>query len=168
MNFTGEILFHTKHGSHLYGTANADSDNDFFTVYSNVEGRKKARNALQTIEGDTDWLKTDLSTFMLYAHKGVPQYLEAMYSREPEVDALGEAFRLRFTPTLGEAVNTYRRTIDNFYKSGDLKRKIHAGRLWFNMQKIIAGIVFDPKLTDAQFDYILERVHLNPLEPHVG
>lgn len=168
MNFTGEILFHTVHGSHLYGTAHENSDRDYFTVFSNVEGRRKARNALQTIEGDVDSLKTDLSTFMLYAHKGVPQYLEAMYSREPEVDGLGEAFRLRFTPTLGEAVNTYRRTIDNFYEAGDLKRKMHAWRLWFNLQKIMAGVVFDPKLTENQHDYIADHIMQHPLEPHVA
>lgn len=175
--FTGEVLFHTVHGSHLYGTSHAGSDRDYFTVYSNVEGRSKARNAKQgfavnELGETTDTMKTDLSTFMLYCQQGVPQYLEALYSRVPTVDALGQPFRLSFTPTLGEAMNKYRRTINAFYEQDDYKHRRHAWRLWFNMNAIGAGVVFNPELSQMQLEYIDHMIDRHPLEhkeyPHAG
>ena len=90
------ILFRTIHGSHLYGTAHANSDNDTFTVYAN-EPRTRARWAKQHVGEDEDTLKTDLSTFMQYCDKGVPQYLEALWSTMAEIDLIKD-LRSDFLP----------------------------------------------------------------------
>ena len=147
------LLLRTVHGSHLYGTAHAGSDMDYFEVYTNNSERTRARYAKQTITGDLDVLKTDLSTFMQYASKGVPQYLEAMYSTKADVDVLGEAFRFRFRPG-HEAIHTYRRTIKSFFEyareNHDPKRYVHALRLLVNLQNIEEGRYFNPTLHPAQ------------------
>lgn len=162
------LLFSTPHGSHLYGTAHADSDSDTFEVYINKIGRVKARNAKQKINEYEDAVWCDLSTFTQYAKRGVPQYLEAMYSRMATVDVLGEPFRYSFRPDLWEAIHTYRRTITSFYERGveedNDKFRRHAWRLFFNLLLIEQGKVFNPTLNQTTLDYINSVLDVHPLE----
>lgn len=162
------LLFRTVHGSHLYGTAHANSDVDTFEVHANRPGRRKARYAKQSIKGSDDTLKTDLSTFMLYAAKGVPQYLEAMYSQKSDVDMLGWEFRHRFVPNLYEAMHTYRRTITALYEdgveTGSDKHKRHAWRLYMNMYYVERGLYFNPTLVAGTLEFINQRLDRNPLD----
>lgn len=163
-----KLLFSTPHGSHLYGTAHSASDEDFFEVYENRIGRIKARFAKQKISGKDDVLRTDLSTFMQYAKKGVPQYLEAMYSDMATVDLIGTPFRYSFRPDLWEAIHTYRRTITALYNRGleenDDKFKRHAWRLAFNLRYIERGMKVSPLLSPDELLWINDFIHLDPLE----
>lgn len=165
-----ELLFATPHGSKLYGTAHPGSDNDSFEVYSNRIGRTKARNSKQTIKGSEDVLKTDLSTFVLYAKLGVPQYLEAMYSRLATTDVLGEEFRYSFRPDLWETIHKYRRTMTAFYERGEEedndKFRRHAWRLLFNMNAIERGRAFNPTLSKLEIFWIEDNIKTNPLDSY--
>lgn len=147
------LLLRTVHGSHLYGLNHKDSDYDTFEVYENQIGRIKARNAKQSITDDDDVVRTDLSTFMLYATKGVPQYLEAMWSTMADVDHISD-MRYAFQPDLYETERTYVRTIKNFVKEGSYKRRRHAWRLHLNLSELHGTGQFNPTLTGVQANLI--------------
>ena len=156
------LLLRTIHGSHLYGFAHADSDYDYFEVYDSPTGRW----AKQTIEGNTDVLRTNLHTFMQYASTGTPQFVEAMYSRKAEVDLL--PFRFSFYPHYGEAIRTYHRTIKALYMKGaeenNDKLKRHAWRLAFNLKMIEERKIFDPTTTESQRAFIMQHINEYPGE----
>lgn len=152
------ILLETVHGSHLYGLAHAESDVDTFRVFANKPGRKKARNAKQRIDGDDDSLTTDLSTFMQYAEKGVPQYLEAMWSDMATVDEIHD-LRFSFYPNPYQVEKTYVRTIRNFWIKDDYKRSRHAWRLYYNLLELKARGQFNPTLSPAQAQIISSLAH---------
>jgi hypothetical protein len=144
-------LFSTIHGSHLYGLAGPDSDRDHYTVVTRlphvIHNGTRARYAKQSIRGEDDNFTIDLSTFLLLCDKGVPQALEAMFSRQPTLDliaGLRASYRVS-TPV----VPTYLRTIKSFLKAGDFKRKRHAVRLAFNAREILCSGRFDPTLSDS-------------------
>lgn len=152
-------LFETKHGSHLYGTAHAGSDLDYFCV---VEKQKKASHdskpgfSRQTFKKSEEGLLidmtvVDLTTFMVGCEKGVPQYLEAMFSQEPEVDLI-EDMRRGYVAG-ATSVQTYLRTIKGFsYDERDKgnKMKRHALRLAYNVRGILEEGRFDPRLSPEQ------------------
>jgi len=140
-----ETIFKTPHGSHLYNLAHENSDEDWFTVidYRN----NKARYAKQKIFGVEDSLVTNMGTFMLYAEKGVPQYLEAMFSQLATVDHI-KYMREQFRPDTAKAYQTYVRTIRAFYEQDDFKHRRHAMRLAFNLRDLLIVGRFDPTLDD--------------------
>ena len=146
------ILFRTIHGSHLYGTAHANSDNDTFTVYAN-EPRTRARWAKQHVGEDEDTLKTDLSTFMQYCDKGVPQYLEALWSTMAEIDLIKD-LRSDFLPDYYKTMSTYQRTIKSFYARGleesNPKFTRHAARLYLNLRTFKTHGRFNPTLSHKE------------------
>lgn len=145
-------LFSTVHGSHLYGLATPESDRDHYTVVTRLphvsHNGTRARYAKQKIRGADDEFTIDLSTFLLLCDKGVPQALEAMFSRQPTLDliaGLRASYRVS-TPVLP----TYLRTITSFLKAGDFKRKRHAVRLALNAREIRRSGRFNPTLTDLE------------------
>ena len=152
-----EILFRTISGSRLYKFHRTDSDYDYFTVVSNVP-RKRARHAKQKIVGNQDSLVCDLSTFMQDCEKGVPQALEAMYSPIAEVDMISE-FRAGYRINTAKVANTYRRTINNFLKSGDFKRTRHAFRLQINLDQALRYGRIWPVLTEDEIEWCTRQVH---------
>ena len=68
-------LLRSIHGSHLYGLAHANSDNDTYIVVD--QGTRRAK---QKIVGKEDVTVLTLGEFARQIHKGVPQALEALYS----------------------------------------------------------------------------------------
>lgn len=147
-----QVLFSTPHGSHLYGLAHAGSDRDTYTVVSRLphvaHNGTRSRYAKQRISGAEDTFVIDLSTFMRLCDKGVPQALEAMWSRTPTADLLGS---LRGSYRASTAVlPTYLRTIRHFARAGDFKRKRHALRLGLNARDIAEFGFFNPTLTLEQ------------------
>lgn len=153
-----EILFSTPHGSHLYGLATPTSDRDFYTVVTRLphvaHNGTRARYAKQTIKGQDDNFVIDLSTFMLLCEKGVPQALEAMFSRCPTEDRITD---LRFQYRVGTAVlPTYLRTIKSFIGAGDFKRRRHAFRLALNAADIAKYGRFNPRLSEADAEWITD------------
>lgn len=150
------VLLETPHGSHLYGLANADSDLDSFKVIADnptVKG-KYARQKIYEIDGDTyDETLTDMSTFALYAGKGVPQYLEAMWSQQTTVDEIHE-WRMSFSPDYYRTQDTYVRTIRNFYDKPEFKRKRHAYRLVMNLLDFRSEGIFNPTLNEEELEHL--------------
>lgn len=150
-----DVLFKTVHGSHLYGLAHADSDNDYYTVVDKVKN-KRARYAKQKISADgEDSMVVDFGTWMGMLQSGVPQACEAVFSQMPLVDRLGP-FRDSFR--LGTGANErYLRTITSFTMTQDNKRKRHGLRLALNMHDFTRAGRFNPTLTPNEVDYVTEE-----------
>lgn len=142
-----EVLFKTRHGSHLYGLNHADSDEDFYTVVDRPRGARY-KWAKQTIVDGEDSLRVDLPTWLRWCEKGVPQALEAMFAPNPLVDKLGP-LRAGYRAG-GEVRRTYARTIRNFVESDEFKRRRHAVRLAYNLNDILRYGKFNPHMTPGQ------------------
>lgn len=143
------ILLDVRHGSHLYGLARPDSDEDRYVVLlDRPPGNDgKYRWAKQKIRDGIDTMTLDLHTFLDMACRGVPQALEAMFAPEAEVDEIG-ALRRSWRAGGGEVWHTYRRTIRRFLIDyGDLKRRRHALRLACNLEDLMRYGRFEPRLT---------------------
>ena len=147
-----ELLLSTPHGSRLYGLAHADSDFDRFEVYGYEKFKPK-----QKITGDQDVTKASLDRFLRYCDKGVPQYLEAMFSQMATVDNMA-GIRETYVPNMTNVRDTYKRTIKSFWLNGveedDFKRRRHAWRLWYNLDEMEKAGRFDPTLYDTAIDAI--------------
>jgi len=149
-------LFRGVSGSHLYGLNHAGSDLDYFVIIDKGS-TKRARYAKQVIKSGVDSIETDLSTFMRYTEKGVPQYLEQMFSTVPDLDLI-EDLRLRYRANPYQVERTYVRTIRNFWEADDDKRKRHAWRLYLNLTDLWETERFDPRMTCAERDLVLELI----------
>lgn len=142
-----EVLFKTRHGSHLYGLNHAHSDEDFYTVVRRPKG-KRYKWAKQVISDNEDSMMVEFPTWLRWCDKGVPQALEAMFAPNPLVDKLGP-LRAGYRAG-GEARRTYARTIRNFVEADEFKRRRHAVRLAYNLNGILTYGRFYPTLTLGQ------------------
>lgn len=153
-------LLETPHGSRLYGLHHKHSDFDRFMVVED-NPTKKIRYAAQTVTGTHDLVVCDLSTFILYASRGVPQYLEAMWTPCPTVDRIPD-LRMSFNPNYYQTLDTYQRTADNFYlkgtDQGSDKLLRHAYRLVLNILDYRIEGIFNPRMTHDQVRRISEMV----------
>lgn len=148
------VLFKTPHGSHLYGLAHADSDEDFYTVVSKVK-TARAKYAKQKIDGDTDSLVIDFGTWLWQLADGVPQAWEAAFSTAPLVDKIGP---MRAGLHMTDAcAPRYLRTITSFCMTQDPKRKRHGLRLALNMYDWQRAGRFNPTLTPNEVDWMTEQ-----------
>lgn len=151
------LLLKTVHGSRLYGLAHADSDFDRFEVYGWDKGRGRQR-----ITGQDDVTKTTYDRFMRYCEKGVPQYLEAMFSRVAEVDNF-PFDRVGYGIHQANTRNTYMRTIKSFWITGvetdNFKLKRHAMRLVLNLRSMQENGRFNPMLNEDQILWVTEMAH---------
>ena len=147
-----ELIFSTPHGSRLYGLHHADSDHDRFEVYGYDKFKPK-----QKIVGTDDVVKASLDRFLIYCDKGVPQYLEAMFSQQATVDKIAN-IRETYVPNMTHVRDTYKRTIKSFWLSGmendDFKRRRHAWRLWWNLQEMESEARFNPTLAPPCIEFI--------------
>ena len=156
-----ELLLSTIHGSRLYGMAKPDSDYDWFEIYGFQKGRAKQR-----IAGSDDRTKAPYDRFMRYCEKGVPQYLEAMFSDMADYDNMPFDRKQYYHPGMINVRDTYFRTIKSFWLSGtennDLKRKRHAMRLTLNLREMHGdgNGRFNPTMTPAQIDWIDRHARL--------
>ncbi len=145
-------LFKTLHGSHLYGLATPESDTDYFTVVTK-EKQSRKRYAKQSIVDGIDSNVVDLGTFLVGCEKGVPQYLEAMFSEQAIGDDLIADLRRNFRVSTG-VLETYYRTIKSFALAEGYKTKRHALRLAFNARDIGRYGRFNPTLDAETAAYI--------------
>lgn len=143
-----KLLLRTRHGSHLYGLNHTTSDEDWFEVYGWEKGRSK-----QTIHGDQDVLRCSLDSFLFNANKGVPQFLEAMFSTQHTVNLIPfitQAYR----PGIDATRITYKRTIKKLWLRGmeekNMKFKRHAVRMMINLNTMEKTGRFDPTLTHLE------------------
>jgi len=141
-----ELLLRTIHGSRLYGLSHANSDHDYFEVY----GWKKFRGRQRIADGD-DRTRQSYDRFMRYCEKGVPQYLEAMFSHRADFDAFPFDRLTEYGVNYVNARDTYERTIKSFWLSGcennDFKKRRHSARLALNLTSIYHTGRFNPTLT---------------------
>ena len=145
------LLLKTVVGSRLYGLNHAGSDYDLFEVYGwdKFRGKQKV--------GEIDHTRQSYDRFMTYCAKGVPQYLEAMWSRKAEVDNL-PFNRFNFRPDLRLTRETYHRTVKNFWLRGweesDFKLRRHALRLYLNYRTFEVRGWFNPTLETNQILFV--------------
>lgn len=155
-----KLLLETVHGSHLYGLSHVGSDRDTFYVYGYDKFKPK-----QKVCGGDDNLTASYDAFMRYADKGVPQYLEAMFSRMARVDEM-PFNRFEYGVNMTNVRDTYRRTIKNFWMDGierdDFKRRRHAVRLWLNLMEMERTGLFNPTMTlnEKNFAYTVATERL--------
>lgn len=149
------LLLSTVTGSRLYGNAHADSDYDTFNVY---EGKRKMR---QRVSGKDDVTNVSYEQFLRGLSKGVPQYLEALYSQQKSVNHL---YWLNFQPGYHETWNTYTRTIKAFWLEDTYKQKLHACRLYMNLLQFLRQGRFNPTLTEQQ--WALCRWHVENIKEY--
>jgi len=146
------LLLRTAHGSRLYGLAHANSDYDTFEIYGWDKGRGRQR-----IMGKDDIQRTTYDRFMRYCEKGVPQYLEACFSRMAEVDNF-PFDRLGYGIHQANTRNTYMRTIKSFWTTGfesdSFKLKRHAMRLVLNLRSMQETGRFNPTLTADEIAWV--------------
>lgn len=151
---TGQVVFKTVHGSHLYGLNHANSDYDTYVVkWGNIKGR-------QSTDGVDDVTTIGFGDFVHRAASGSPQALEAMFSTAAEIDEIG-AFRSSFRAGGPEVRNTYMRTIKAFWLSEENKRQTHAWRLALNLESMQRCGRFNPRVGPVEVEYIRSMVKNN-------
>lgn len=152
-------LLKTIHGSTLYGLNHANSDEDFYVVTPTVRVARQARknNARQTINGNLDTTYVDFKTFTRLSNEGVPQALEAMYSRK-SVSEFFEDYRQGYFSSDPVVIHTYMRTIKSFSltEKDPFKRRRHALRLALNLEEILYTGRFNPTLTPSNASRITQ------------
>ncbi len=141
-----EVLFKTVHGSRLYGLSHSKSDDDFYAILTDENRKIKP---LQTIVGHIDMMSLGFASFVSLAHKGVPQVLEAMFSKLTYGDPI-EAYRKQYKASDPQVIDTYLRTIKSFSLSEDFKRRRHAIRLTMNLNELLHTGRFNPTLTPTE------------------
>ena len=154
------LLLGTVHGSRLYGLSHANSDYDYFAVH----GWDKFKGH-QRIAGIDDRLNTSYDRFMRYADRGVPQYLEAMWSTLADVDEM-PFNRFLYRPTVSLTRDTYMRTVKSFWMQGweqdSFKKRRHALRLMLNLRTMEECGRFNPTMTEQEVEWA--NAHANDQE----
>lgn len=143
-----ELLLRTIHGSHLYGLAHEGSDRDWYAVHG-----EKTTKSRQNIIDNEDTVTVSYDRFLRLCEKGVPQALEAMFSRKALVDTI-PFIRASFVATGPVVRSTYERTIKNFWAREDRKRRRHALRLTVNYASIVEMGRFNPTLTLEEIEMV--------------
>ena len=92
-------------------------------------------------------IQTDLSTFLYYAGRGTPQYLEAMWSDYATTDHI-TAVRQAFRPDYYLTLTTYRRTARKLYAQQTKKSIRHAYRIYMNAEDFRLNGRFNPTLSE--------------------
>ena len=141
------IVLRTIHGSRLYGLDSPALDWDYYQVV--VEGETR-----QNIVDRQDVTTVTLRDFERFVSKGVPQALEALYSPVRWGDWEWQPYLLSLRPNYWETLQTYRRTIANFFAAGDRKRVRHGFRLTFNAEEFQRRGCFNPCLTPDEIQAI--------------
>ena len=157
------LLYKTVHGSHLYGLAHENSDDDFYSVVNTVK-KNKIKYAKQSIVDGIDQMTVDWGTWVNMCQAGVPQALEAMFSQKPLFEAEGiREFRAAFRMG-SQARDRYYRTIDNFMAEPDVKKNRHGLRLALNLRDGLKYGYFNPTLTPRQALWTTYHAKYTPLD----
>lgn len=141
------LIFRTVHGSRLYGTDHADSDNDVFEVYED-----DLPNLHHSTDGTLDVTSGGISTVLFRAMEGSHQSVEALFSPVKEwapgmEDRWGPI--IKGVRVLGDAKQKYGRTIHKFSNSESVKMRRHSVRLAINLYDLerFDG-VFNPQMSN--------------------
>lgn len=145
-------------GSHLYGLASLESDLDLYEIYDfthkNYRPRRQSRHK---IEENRDKVRVSFDKFREFAIKGVPQALEVLFSQEPYWISWDYEWPTSCEEVVGEVrlhldgvMDTYRRTVVNFFREDNFKKNRHGFRLMLNARDLKEKGRFDPTLTEEQ------------------
>lgn len=144
------LLYTTITGSRLYQTHKNGSDYDYIEVYSeNIKTNHK-------VTDKTDVTKISLSNFMLLAHEGSHQMLEAMFAPKTEVDLFYD-MRSRYYAHTANTVNRYRRTILKFgdHKARKKEKAMRTAlRMTYNLEELLETGRFNP-VVDKSLSHML-------------
>jgi len=155
-------------GSHLYNLAQPNSDLDLYTVYRFLnKNYRPRRQVTQHIEEETDHVKISLDRFYLQLAKGVPQACEVVFAKSNFYLDVDEAWYLEqlycaqiIEDNLLTILDTYRRTVLNFFATDDLKKNRHGFRLLLNAEALRDQGWFNPTLTNAQAQEVTSNASL--------
>lgn len=157
------VLLATPLGPRLYGLSHAESDHDIFVVRGWEKGRSK-----QSIANGIDMTIVHYDKFMRLCEKGVPQYLEAMFSPLATIDRI-PFIRQTYHVGLTNVNDTYLRTIKSFWEEGveqdNFKLRRHAARLTLNLRSMHECGRFDPVLNVQQQAWCLLHAKRRTLPP---
>jgi predicted nucleotidyltransferase len=150
-----EVHLVTVHGSHLYGLAHADSDNDMYTVADLPMYRP-----VQSVDGDDDNTIVPLDAFFDACWHGQPKALEALWSPTAVKSPLLVEFSRTFRVGSGTAQDSFRRTREHLFRGENInkmKSRRHALRLAVQLRSIMETGRFNPVLNDHT-KFLLTRV----------
>lgn len=157
-------LLRVAHGSHLYGTAHAGSDWDFYEVLepsgSGNPWTTRYGTSEQAFCGREDVVRKDLGQWMREVAAGVPQACEAAWAR-PEMAGVDLIRPLRFGLRVGSAGwPAHRRAMRNFAtgygartEEYAAKRARHAVRIALNLRDLRERGRYDPTMAADRADY---------------
>lgn len=155
-------LITVRHGSHLYGLNTADSDIDLYTVYDFKHKNYRPNKQIeQSINDETDHVKISLDKYIEHLKKGVPQAIEVLFAHkdqwldyDPEWEYVAGSLELLLDTEV--VLETYKRTIINFFNEDNFKKNRHGFRLLLNANELKRTYRFDPTLTPYQIQIINE------------
>ena len=165
-----EWVLRTIHGSHLYGTNTANSDVDYYWVFTSPDYNrsKMCRQAVSPAGIDVTVLSLD--RFMYFCSIGVPQALEALYSHKADINPKYFPLLKGIKPGYYQTLDRYERTIFNFaFNTGGrsarqankmspqqkTKLKRHSLRLAYNYRQFSERSTFNPTLPQGTVTYFL-------------
>ena len=161
-------LVTTRHGSHLYGMAHAESDLDLYTVYTYYNKRYRPRKQVsRVIDIESDQFRISLDKFKDYVLSGVPQACEALFAPEEAwTEHHQDWFDIRdnivteMQGSLADILETYRRTAINFMRKDDFKKNRHAFRLVHNARELKDSGAINPRLSEGVVDNLTRLAEL--------
>ncbi len=152
---TAEVHLVTVHGSHLYGLAHADSDDDMYTVADLDMSR-----AVQAVMGKDDMTIVPLDAFMDACWYGQPKALEALWSPQATMSPMMAEFARSFRLGSGTAQRSFRRTREHLLQTGNIdkmKKRRHALRLAIQLRSVMETGRFNPEL-NAHTKALITRI----------
>ena len=155
-------ILYTMHGSHLYGLAHEHSDRDTYHVVLCDDKRYTSH----MIDDVSDSTVIHLDRFVQQVNKGVPQALEALYSRSAAHNTAYLPYLRALRPNRYAVADTYWRTALNF-AVGDFKQMRHAMRLVLNLHDFMRYGSFNPQLTPAEVTFVNRYARLDAQAFHV-
>ena len=138
-----KVAFMTVHGSHLYGLAHENSDNDLMIVYT------YSRPALHLKRGKDDVIHVGLPNLIEYAQSGAHQFVEGLFSQQKIwYNDSWKTFVESYQIPAAQIAEKYERTIKRLCFD-DFKLRRHAVRLWCNLKDLRTeqGGRFNPTLS---------------------
>ena len=148
------LLLKTNHGSHLYGLNTETSDLDYYQIFEYPWRNHRPRKQVsQVIKEDIDVTRTSLDRFQDMCIKGIPQALEALFADESHWVEFHQSWydkRELIENNLHvhrlNIIETYKRTVFNFFEKDDFKKNRHSFRLMHNVTEFKKDGKFNPTL----------------------
>lgn len=156
------VLFTTITGSHMYGLAHANSDNDKAIILVDSPEISQKRFTQEFI-GNDDIQTFTFNKLLSQALRGVPSALEIMWSTKA-TPSWADSIRFSIRPKLGGAISRHHGYILNSLKQLDSKSDLtdykrmkiarHCARWALNANKLYLHGIYNPTLTQSEIDFL--------------